>query len=376
MRRSELCGIKKLQRDMDTLLTPYQKGPLRLQNHLVMAPMTRSRAIGNIPNALMVDYYGQRSAAGLVVTEGTAPMSDGLGYPRIPGIFTDEQVEGWRGVTEAIHRGGAKTFMQLMHTGRIAHQDNLPAGSEVLAPSAITAAGQIFTDSEGLQDHTPPRAMTVAEVQQAIAGHARAAKLAVKAGFDGVELHGANGYLVEQFLNPHTNYRTDAYGGSIENRARFAVETVRAMVAAVGPGRVGIRLSPFGTVNDQSAYGEEEVIRAYTYLAEEMDKMGIAYLHFSVSPAAPQRVYQLMREAFGGTIIQSNGLTPETAREALEGYADLVAFGRSFLATPDLVERIRHGAPFNALDPNTLYTPGAHGYTDYPTLSEAAVSID
>lgn len=354
---------------MNTLLTPYNRGSLRLKNHLVMAPMTRSRAINNLPNELMVAYYAQRSGAGLIVTEGTAPLPDGLGYSRIPGIFSIEQTSAWKAITEAAHSGGSKIFVQLMHTGRIGHPANLPAGARLVGPSNIKAAGEIWTDTLGMQAYPEPDALTNEEVEAVIAGHVSAARNAIEAGFDGVELHGANGYLVEQFLNPHVNNRTDAWGGSVENRARFAIRLVQEMAAAIGADKVGVRFSPYSTLGDLQPYDEQEVHDTYALLAAALNKASIAYLHIGVSAIIPQKTFDAIREAFKGTIILCNGLTSETAEVALHaGFADLVAFGRAFLANPDLDKRIAAGAALNQPDFNTLYTPGPVGYTDYPAL--------
>jgi len=354
---------------MNTLLTPYNKGSLQLKNHLVMAPMTRSRAINNLPNELMVAYYAQRAGAGLIITEGTAPSPDALGYSRIPGIFSKEQTTAWRAVTEAAHAEGSRIFLQLMHTGRIGHPANLPAGARLVGPSAIKAAGEIWTDSSGKQDYPQPHALTHEEVEAVIAEHVSAARNAMKAGFDGVELHGANGYLVEQFLNPHINNRTDIWGGSIENRARFAIRVVQEIAAAIGADKVGVRFSPYSTLGDLPVYKEQEVHDTYALLATELNKTNIAYLHIGVSAIIPQKTFDAIRQGFNGTIILCNGLTPETAEAALNaGFADLVAFGRAFLANPDLDKRIETGATLNQPDFNTLYTPGSVGYTDYPVL--------
>ena len=349
-----------------TLLTPYAGSGLHLKNHLVMAPMTRCRAIGNLPNELMAEYYGQRAGAGLIITEGTSPAPEGLGYPRIPGIFSQAQVEGWKGVTARVHARGSRCFLQLMHTGRIGHSDSLPAGLEPVGASAIRATGRIYTDKGGVQEYPIPAALTTAGVEAVIEGHVAGARNALAAGFDGVELHGANGYLIEQFLNPNSNIRTDEYGGSIEKRARLAVETVSRIAAVIGAERVGIRFSPFNQFNDQRPYPEAEVHATYLHLAQEMQKLRIAYLHIIVTPEIPLATLQAIREAFGGTIIQCNGLTPSSAEAALrQGFADLIAFGKLFLANPDLDRRIAEGRALNAPDMGTFYTAGAKGYTDY-----------
>jgi N-ethylmaleimide reductase len=354
---------------MSTLLTPYNKGSLQLKNHLVMAPMTRSRAINNLPNELMAAYYAQRTGAGLIITEGTAPSANALGYSRIPGIFSKEQTQAWKTITAAAHAAGSRIFLQLMHTGRIGHPVNLPEGARLVGASTIKAAGGIWTDTLGNQPYPEPHALTSEEVELVITEHVHAARNAVEAGFDGVELHGANGYLVEQFLNPHVNNRTDAWGGSIENRVRFPIRIVQEMAAAIGADKVGVRFSPYSTLGDLPVYDEQEVNATYSLLATELNKSGIAYLHIGVSAIIPQKTFDAIREGFKGTIILCNGLTPESAENALNaGFADLVAFGRAFLANPDLDKRIAAGANLNQPDFNTLYTPGAVGYTDYPVL--------
>jgi N-ethylmaleimide reductase len=352
---------------MKKILKPYTKDGLSLKNHLVMAPMTRSRAIDNIPNTLMAEYYLQRSGAGLIITEGTAPTPEALGYARIPGIFSQAQIEGWKQVTEAVHKNGTKIFLQLMHAGRIGHKDNLPEGIELVGPSAIKADGQIFTDTLGMQDHSDPVALTTEGVKEAIAGYVKAAKNAIEAGFDGVELHGANGYLIEQFLNPNVNTRTDEFGGSIEGRAKLAIEVAKSTAAAIGKEKVGIRFSPYSTLGDLQPY--DEVQETYAYLSRELNALGIAYIHIGFNAEMSQETLDVIRTYFKGTIIQCNGLTPVSAEAALNnGFADLVAFGRSFLANPDLDKRIAVGAELNEPDYTTLYTPDAKGYTDYPAL--------
>lgn len=355
---------------MNKLLTPFQKNGTSLKNHLVMAPMTRSRAIDNIPNDIMAQYYAQRSGAGLIITEGTSPLPEGLGYARIPGIYSPAQIAGWKKVAEAVHAGNSRIFMQLMHTGRIGHIDNLPEGTQLIGVSDIPAAGEMYTDTKGNQPNSTPVALTTEGVKGIVAGHVQAARNAVEAGFDGVELHGAHGYLLEQFLNPGINNRSDAYGGSIENRARVIVEIVQQTVAAIGKEKVGIRFSPFSWFNDLPAYDAADIQATYAYLAAEMDKAGIAYVHISANESATPETYHAIRSAYKGTIIICNGLTPETALTTLDkGFADLVAFGRPFLANPDLDKRIAVNATLNQPDFTTLYAPGATGYTDYPFLS-------
>src|SRR5690348_7997734 len=358
---------------MKTLLRPYLKGKFELKNHVVMAPMTRSRATGNLPNELMAEYYGQRTGAGLIVTEGIAPAPEALGYPRIPGIFSQQQTDAWKSITGKVHKDGSKIFAQLMHTGRIGHTDNLPAGINLVGASDIKATGQVFTDTKGLQDYSTPVYLSREGIQNVINGFVSASKNAIDAGFDGVEIHGANGYLLEQFLNPNVNNRNDEYAGNIENRSRFTVEVVQAIADAIGNDKVGIRFSPYSKLGDLAEYGEEETNNTYTWLAQKLDELQIAYIHVAVNAAIPEKTFKAIRENFSGTIILSNGLTPETGEAALHaGFADLVAFGRSFLSNPDFVERIKINAPLNAVDFNTLYTPGAKGYTDYPALKSSA----
>lgn len=335
-----------------------------------MSPMTRSRAVNSIPNDLMAEYYSQRSGAGLIITEGTAPSPDALGYPNIPGVFSAEQIDGWKKTTSAVHKDGTKIFLQLMHTGRIGHVDNLPAGATVFGVSPIKAAGKIFT-SNGLQDHSEPVVLTIEDIKAVVEEFATAAKNAVAAGFDGVEIHGANGYIIEQFLNPNVNKRTDAYGGNVTNRSKFTLDVVQAVANAIGNDKVGIRVSPFSTTADMQPYNEDDVIETYIHLAKEVDKLNIAYLHVSANPSIPQKLLTAIRSSFNNTIILSNGLTPETGEQALDnGFADLVAFGRSFLANPDFDKRIETGLALNAIDPTTFYTGGAKGYVDYPFLQQ------
>jgi N-ethylmaleimide reductase len=347
-------------------------GPLTLQNHLVMAPMTRNRATDNIPNALMVEYYVQRATAGLIITEGTSPSPNGLGYPRIPGIFSAAQVEGWKRITDAVHAKGAKMFMQLMHCGRIAHPLNLPPGARMLAPSVVAADGEMYTDAEGMKPHPVPQAMTEADINGTIKEYAKAAKNAVTAGFDGIELHSANGYLLEQFIRPNTNQRTDGYGGPIEKRARFVLEVVEATIAAIGKDKVGIRLSPFGVFNDMPLYDRIEA--DYTYLAQELKARDLLYIHLvdhspMGAPPVPDSMKATFRKLFKRTLILSGGYDAACAESDLAaGKCDLIAVGRPFLANPDLVARWRAGATVNEPDMATFYTPGPKGYTDYPAL--------
>lgn len=362
---------------MSLLYSPTKLGPLALKNHLVMSPMTRNRSPGNVPDALVAEYYKQRaSSAGLIITEGTSPSPNGLGYPRIPGIFSAAQVAGWKPVTAAVHAQGTKIFVQLMHTGRIGHPNNLPAGAAVLGPSAIAAAGEMYTDAEGPKPHPVPKAMTDADIKTALGEYVQAARNAVAAGFDGIELHSANGYLLEQFIRPTSNKRTDAYGGPIENRARFVLDVVKATIAAIGKDKVGIRLSPYGVFNDLPLYPEIEA--DYNYLAHQLNASGLLYIHLvdhsaMGAPPVPQSIKDTFRKVFKGALILSGGYDAARAEADLEaGKADLIAVGRPLLANPDLVERWKAGAALNAPDMNTFYTPGAKGYTDYPVLAAQA----
>jgi N-ethylmaleimide reductase len=353
------------------LFTPTTVGAFAVKNRVVMAPMTRSRAAdASTPNELMVEYYAQRAGAGLIVTEGTSPSPNGVGYPRIPGIWSEVQVAAWKKVTNAVHARGGRIVVQLMHTGRVGHPLNLPAGAEVLAPSAVACEGEMYTDAQGLQPHPVPRAMTSAEVEQARDEYVHAARNAVAAGFDGVELHGANGYLLEQFLSPHTNLRTDAYGGSVEKRLRFVVEVAQAVAAAIGGERVGVRLSPYGANAGMKPY--PEIDETYRKLVAALAPTGIQYIHVvdhsaMGAPAVPAELKQALRRAWPRTYIASGGFDRESAEAALrDGAGDLVAFGRPFISNPDFVTRLEHGLPLAAPDFKTFYTPGPKGYTDYP----------
>jgi N-ethylmaleimide reductase len=354
---------------MKKILTPFIKGNFKLKNHLVMAPMTRCRAIGNIPNDLMAEYYAQRAGAGLIITEATSPSPEGLGYPRIPGIFNEAQIDGWKKTTSAVHARGSRIFLQLMHTGRIGNNENLPKGVKLVGVSDKKADGQIWTDASGMQDYSAPIALTTEGVTNIIDDFVKAAKNAISAGFDGVELHSANGYLFEQFLNPHINTRTDQYGGSVVNRARVIIELCEKLVIAIGKEKIGIRFSPFSTFNDVQPYEVAEVQETYIHLAKELNKLEIAYIHISKNPNIPKEVLDAIRSSFAGTIILCNGLTPESAEEALnDNFADITAFASLFIANPDLDKRIEKNRALDQADPNTFYSADAVGYTDYATL--------
>ena len=353
------------------LLTPIKVGAMEVENRIVMAPMTRCRAIGNIPNSLMAEYYGQRADAGLIITEGTSPSPNGLGYARIPGIFNKEQVEGWKITTEKVHIHGGKIFVQLMHTGRISHPLNMPEGARIIAPSAVKAAGQMWTDQKMLQDFVVPEAMTPEDILSTKAEYVAAAKNAREAGFDGVELHGANGYLLEQFLSPVSNIRTDKYGGSIENRCRFVIEVAKAVAAEIGEGRTGIRLSPYGVASDMPPY--PEIDATYDYLSTQLNSLGIAHIHLvdhssMGAPVVPLQIKQLIRKNFKNTIVQCGGYDKEKAERDIDsGLCNLVAFARPFICNPDLVERFKMNWPLStALKMDLFYTADKQGYTDYP----------
>ncbi len=345
-------------------------GRIELKNRIVMAPLTRSRAIGNVPNDLMVEYYSQRADAGLLITEGTSPSPNGLGYARIPGIFNSEQVAGWKKVTQAVHAKGGRIFLQMMHCGRVGHPANLPTGAQVLGPSAIAVSGKIWTDSQGEQPYPTPMAMTDAQVKSTIQEYIRGCELAIEAGFDGVELHAANGYLMEQFLNPKANQRTDQYGGSAENRMRFVLEIAQGAAEKIGADRLGIRVSPYGANCDMGAF--DGVDAFYGELAKKLSNTGLAYMHVvdhsaMGAPAPSSEVKRQIRENFKGIYLLSGGYTVEKAeRDLIEGKGELVAFGKDFISNPDLVERLKRNLPLNPWDGSTFYTPGPKGYTDYP----------
>jgi N-ethylmaleimide reductase len=357
----------------ETLLSPFTLGRIQLRNRAVMSPMTRSRAPGSNPGELQATYYGQRAGdAGLIITEGTSPSPNGLGYPRIPGLFNDAHVRGWRLTTDAVHAKGGHIFVQLMHTGRVTHQGNLPQGGRVLAPSVVDLPDEkMWVDALGAQAPlTKAAEMNEADIEHAIGEYVASAKLAVQAGFDGVELHGANGYLLEQFLNSTSNLRTDAWGGTKEKRARFGFEVAKRVAAAIGGDRLGIRLSPYGT--NGGIKPDPEVETSYPYFAGLMREAKLAYVHVvdhsaMGAPKVSDSVKAAIRSSFGGPIILAGGFNLDTAEADLEAHkGELVAFGRPYLANPDYVARARAGRPLNAPDFATFYTPGPKGYTDYP----------
>ena len=348
------------------LFLPVTLGDLALANRIVMAPMTRNRAEPDgTPGALMVEHYAQRADAGLIVAEGTWPTAVGQAYCRQPGIATARHVEGWRRVTDAVHARGGCMVLQIMHGGRIGCHHIKPAGVETVAPSAIRAAGEVFTDSAGMQPYDEPRALSTDEVRAVVREHARAALNAREAGFDGVELHGTSGYLSMQFLASGSNRRDDEFGGSAANRARFAFECLQAMANAIGPGRVGLRMRPGNPYNDIQ---DDEPMASSAELMRPAATLGLAYLH--VMRAPPELgfdAFVLAREHFGPRLILNDSFDGASAEEALEeGHGAAVSFARHFIGNPDLVRRLRDGIGLALFDRRTLYTPGPAGYTDYP----------
>ena len=351
------------------LFEPFTLGKIKLQNRVVMAPLTRSRAAGNVPNDLMAQYYGQRASAGLIITEGTSPSPNGLGYARIPGLFNQEQLQGWKKVTQAVHNKNGKIFMQIMHTGRVSHVANLPAGAKILAPSAVAVSGQVWTDTQAMQNYPIPNEMSESEIREAAAEYVKSAELAMEAGFDGVELHAANGYLLEQFLNPKSNRRTDAYGKTPEGRMKFVLDVAKAVVAKIGADRTGMRISPYGAANDTGAF--EGVDEFYVSLTKKLADLGLVYIHVvdhsaMGAPAVSPELKRKIRQTFKGAFILSGGYDATKAQhDLIEDKGDLVAFGRGFISNPDLVEKMRVRTPLKPADSSTFYSPGPKGYTDY-----------
>ncbi|SCB18988.1 alkene reductase [Rhizobium multihospitium] len=353
---------------MSKIFTSTRLGRTEIANRLVMAPMTRSRADDDgVPGDLTVTYYAQRAGAGLIVTEGVFPTSGGKGYVRTPGIQTEPQLKAWKAVVDAVHAAGGRIFLQLMHTGRISHPLLLPDGELPVAPSAIRPNGQTWTN-EGQKDFVTPRALSLVEIKETIGSYRVATRNALAIGFDGVELHGASGYLPEQFLSTGSNERTDEYGGSVANRARFILEVLAGMIEEAGVGRVGLKISPEMNFNDISDANPQET---YSYLVEHLPASDMAYLHVALFGAAVD-YHELLRPRFAGSYIIGGGLNQARAEELLQqGKADAVVFGSAFLANPDLAERFRRHAPLNEPDRSTFYTPGAKGYLDYPVLARS-----
>jgi N-ethylmaleimide reductase len=368
----------------DIFFTPLRLGAIQLPNRIVMAPLTRMRAgTGNVPTALNAEYYAQRSSAGLIISEGVAISPQAQGYPSSPGIYTVEQIAGWRGVTDAVHVAGGRMFMQIQHCGRNTHSSLLPIGSLPVAPSPIPSNLSGYTNDFKQVPIEVPRALETAEIPAIVETFRQAAFNAIEAGFDGVEVQGANSHLVEEFLEDGTNQRTDAYGGSKENRVRFLLDIIKEVVAAIGPDRVGVRLSPFGQyggIRDTNPLG------LFTFVIQELDKHHIAYLHLIEAKGSEMGLTDelhedavnnaaLFREMFNGPFLSAAAYTPESAAIAIErNHADAIAFGRLFIANPDLVRRIKESQPMNAPDRSTFYGGGEHGYTDYKTLGEQALT--
>lgn len=370
----------------DLLFAPTRIGALNLPSRIVMAPLTRSRAApGNVPSDLAVDYYRQRASAALIITEGSQISQQGQGYAWTPGVHTPEQVQGWAKVAEAVHEEGGRIVIQLWHVGRVSHPVFQPGGARPVAPTTMPVPAKAFVpgpDSQGtFADIPEPQELTIAGIQLIVADYVQAARNAIAAGLDGVEIHGANGYLLDQFLNSASNWRTDRYGGSPENRARLLLEVVDAVTAAIGRDRVGLRLAPMGKNFGMDDANPEAL---FHYLVRELDKRDLAYLHLveptvkgrEIATETDPRAQALMRDiraGFSGPIILAGGYTRWTAEKALaDGRGDLIAFGRPFIANPDLPARLRIDATLAEADPATFYGGGAGGYTDYPTLAQTA----
>jgi N-ethylmaleimide reductase len=359
-----------------TLFEPYALGAITLSSRIVMAPLTRNRAgAGLVPSDLAAEYYGQRASAGLIITEATQVSRQAQGYQDTPGLYTPEQIAGWRKVTDAVHAKGGRIFVQLWHVGRVSHVDLL-GGDAPVAPSSIRAGTKTFVNN-GFADVSEPRALELHELPGIVHDFRKAAANAIAAGFDGVEVHGANGYLLEQFAKDGANIRTDAYGGSVENRARLMLEVTAAVAQEIGPERTGIRISPVSPANGISCSDPQA---QYDYIVDQLDALGIAYIHVvEGATGGPRDVapfdYGSLRRRFTKTYIANNGYSLDLAKSQLaDGKADLVAFGRPFIANPDLVERLQSGAPLAEIDPATIYGGGAAGYTDYPRFTETSGS--
>lgn len=362
------------------LLTPFKLGSLELPNRIVLAPLTRQRALqpDNVPGPLNAEYYAQRANAGLIISEATQVCPEGQGYAWTPGIHSAEQVAGWKQVVDKVHAADGRIFMQLWHVGRISHPLLQPGGADPVAPSAIQAQADCFVVEPDGTPHKArtamPRALETSEIEGVVAAYRNGAANSLEAGFDGVEVHAANGYLLDQFLCSNSNQRTDQYGGSLENRVRLVLEVVDAVIAEIGDGgRVGVRISPMGTFNDVN---DANPLETFTYLLECLNARGLAYVHVNKPDWAGgtyegfDELYRALRKVYSGTVIHCGGHTADSAASTVaSNAADLVAFGRAYIANPDLVQRIAAGAEWNALDASTLYGGGAKGYTDYPCMS-------
>lgn len=357
------------------LLSAFNFKALKLSNHVVMAPMTRSRAFRNIPNDIMATYYALRSDAGLIITEGVSPSKNGLGYPNIPAIYTNEQITAWKKISDAVHEKGGKIFLQIMHTGRISHTLNLPEGGEIVGPSAIQAKGEIYT-YEGIRDFGIPREMTRQDIEQTQNEYVQAAKNAIAAGFDGIEIHAANGYLPNQFLNRGTNHRKDEYGGSVENRCRFVLELTQKIANAIGNEKTGIRISPLGQFNGMAIY--DDIHQTYIYLIAHLNALNLAYLHLSkMSDTIPDEFLEELVAQFEGVVIFNGGYgydLEKAEKVLLKSDRYLVSIGTPFVSNPDLIQRFKLQATLNDVDESTLYTLGEKGYITYPTLENYFIS--
>ncbi|KRE35446.1 1,2-oxophytodienoate reductase [Janibacter sp. Soil728] len=354
-----------------TLWEPFTLGSLSLPHRLALAPMTRNRADADgTPTALAAEYYAQRASLGLLITEGTQPSADGQGYLNTPGIHTPEHIAGWKGVTDAVHQAGGHVFIQLMHVGRLSHPDNTPHHRQSVAPSAISAEQDFFTPT-GMQSTPTPRALATDEIGGIVAEFVHAARSAIEAGADGVEIHGANGYLLHQFLAPNANERTDEYGGSVEHRSRIVVEVATAVADAIGPERTGIRISPGFPLGGLDEGGPDAIRAQYRHLVGELAPLNLAYLH--VHHAGDDELLRSLRDLWPTAllVVRYGRDRDQIADDVEAGLADIAPLGRWALANPDVVERLRLDAPLNQVDPDTLYAGGPRGYTDYPTLASA-----
>lgn len=360
---------------MPDLFSPLPLGPITLPNRVLMAPLTRCRAgPGFVPTAMMAEYYRQRASAGLIISEATPVCPEGHGYPDTPGIYTDEQVAGWRTVTQAVHDAGGRIFLQLWHVGRVSHPDFQPGGALPVAPSAVMLAGEVRTP-QGRKQRVMPRALELREIPKVVEQFRDGASRALDAGFDGVEIHGANGYIIDQFLKSSSNARTDEYGGSIANRARFLFDVIDAVHGVWGPGRVGLRLSPSGNTNGQL---DSDPLTTFSYVVKRLNDYPLAYAHIMRAQDEDPRKrtvdipIQTFRDLYNGVIVTNGRMTREVAGDFIaRGEADAVAFGKAFIANPDLPERLRRGAALNKPDPATFYSSDAAGYIDYPALAPA-----
>ncbi|HLQ78674.1 MAG TPA: alkene reductase [Terriglobia bacterium] len=349
------------------LFTPGRINGFETSNRMFMAPMTRSRAnAGAVPSELAIEYYSQRATAGLILTEGTAPAAAGLGYARTPSIHSPEQIAAWKKITDAVHARGGRMFLQLMHVGRIGHSANRLSNDPLVAPSAIRAAGQMWTDKLGMQDNDMPRALEISEIPGVISQYAQATRNGIAAGFDGVELHSASGYLPMQFLSTGSNHRTDAYGGSLQNRLRFVLETLEAMIGVAGSSsKIGIKISPAMPFNDIQ---DDNPLETYTALVKAISPLGLAYLHCLRTPPIPN-IFEILRPLYKGAFAAGGAFTLESGNAMLAaGGADFIVFGKLFTSNPDLPARLAKALPLTDPDPTTFYSPGPKGYIDFPSL--------